>query len=85
MAEAVDECGVDMQIDEEELQPSFTQSGTVPFDEVDNAFGVEDNGEQSVEENLDEEFGWPTMMTICLEKLQCPGRKVSVKDCLCKY
>lgn len=68
-----------------QLQPSFIQSGTVPFDEVDNAFGVEDNGEQNVEENLDEEFGQPTTMTICLEKLQYPGRKVSVKDCLCKY
>ncbi|KAL1929829.1 hypothetical protein VTP01DRAFT_983 [Rhizomucor pusillus] len=53
---AVEECGPEMEVDQEESEPSIMQASNVPFDDIDNAFGAEENSEDSAEEYLVEEF-----------------------------
>ncbi|KAL1929531.1 hypothetical protein VTP01DRAFT_1669 [Rhizomucor pusillus] len=53
---AVEECGPEMEVDQEKSEPSIMQASNVPFDDIDNAFGAEEKSEDSAEEYLDEEF-----------------------------
>ncbi|KAL1936829.1 hypothetical protein VTP01DRAFT_963 [Rhizomucor pusillus] len=52
---AVEECGPEMEVDQEESEPSIMQASNVPFDDIDNAFGAEEDSEDFAEEYLDEE------------------------------